>query len=162
MNIQVIRREGAIELVGPRGRVTLLATAERVNEAYEGGPGQVERVTIEWGTEVSDERGPRLAQVLFAFTHDSNDGEHRVVLEEGYVCAPLVAQIGAQLGAPSEPVAFVRALAFTSHPATLEALADAAELHPSEFVGATLRPTERLALPKRDLYPERALTQRAG
>lgn len=136
MSIQIIERDEEVELQGPGGSVTLQCACTRDAEE-----GNLDRVAVEWATRYDDpERGSRVVQVLYAYSHDSYDGTRTMVLEDGYVCAPVVRSLLAKIGADASVEDFVRAAAKSS--ANGDAIATL--LTDSETVGDQLRGTEML------------------
>lgn len=98
-------------LAGPGGEVELRFASDVQEEANESDPKCQPRLAAEWCREVDVEGEPRLRRLVFVATHDSYDGEHRVVVEDSVVCRPLVAALFAELGVSGEPLELVRRLA---------------------------------------------------
>ncbi len=104
--------ERAVTLSAPGQRDVVLSLAvRRVAEANGDDPACRDRVTAEWAREVDVDGAPALREVMFAYTHDSYDGEHRVVLEDGHVSRPMLAAILADLGVTAAPEDLVAYLA---------------------------------------------------
>ena len=123
-DIQARVEDRKVVLKGPGGEVELVFAVETVPEASAEDPACLPRVTVEWCRSVDVDGELRLRQVVYAYTHDSYDGEHRLLLEEGWVSAPLASALLADLGVQGEPLDVARKL-ISIHPElrpSLEAL----------------------------------------
>lgn len=92
--LQATLNGSELTLVGPGGAATVAVASVREPEA-----GDRDRVSLELTMEVDVEGQPRPRILLWAYTHDSYDGEHRDVLEEGVVCKALIARVNEATGA---------------------------------------------------------------
>lgn len=136
MTVKVIEGDGEVEIQGSAGSVTLQCAVQRDAEE-----GNLDRVAVEWATEVeTDEGAKRLVQVLYAYSHDSYDGTRTMILEDGYVCGPVLDKLLAQIGESGDWRAFVSAAAASSKNGD----AIATLLTDDEVIGTSLRGPEML------------------
>lgn len=105
MTFQMIVEADGWELHGPGGQVPLQAFEQRTPEGDD-----LDRVVLELGVRMDVEGEPKLVQLLYAHTHDSYDGAHIMVVEEGYVSRPAVAFVASRLGVTLDVAGFLRML----------------------------------------------------
>ena len=96
--------EDSLTLAGPKGSATLTLSSSREQE----GEGDRDRVSLELTTPVEEDGEEYQRIVFYLYVHDSYDGEHQLVVEDSVVCAPLLAQVAATIGAELTPVDLVK------------------------------------------------------
>lgn len=137
MTIQGVFDGAALTLKGPGGSVGLAVASARDREE-----GNRDRVALELTLEVDVEGTLRPRIVLWASTHDSYDGEHRDVLEEGIVCTALLERINGAIGGSLDVEGLLGAVAaalpeFADAVACLRANLDSADVT-SQLFGPNL------------------------
>lgn len=112
-HLHVTREDESLRLTGPAGEVGLIVKHTREVERTEDEPNTRDRVALElaWTTAIPDapEQVADLT-VLYVYTRDSYDDEHRLVLEDNVVNERLLAALRTQLGVDGTDLELVAAV----------------------------------------------------